>query len=52
MSITTSLVSANADAQVVGGRVIVAVLPLPQVPTVPPVPDVPPVPEVPVPLAH
>jgi hypothetical protein len=47
MSITTSLVAAPAEAKVVGGRVVVQVLPLLEVPVVP---DVPVVPRVPVPL--
>ena len=49
MSITTSLVAANESASVVGGRVVVQVLPLPPVPDVPPVPEVP---LVPVPVAR
>jgi len=47
MSITTSLVAANADAKVVDGRVVVQVLPLPEPPPVLDVPPVPAVPEVP-----
>ena len=56
MSITTSLVAAPTEARVMGGRVVVQVLPLPQVPAVLEVPPVPPeeleVPMVPVPLAR